>query len=437
MRNNKFPNNIEDQIKNIVQNAINNRDFYRLNKEIENTVGNALSELRKALGSNRQHRQSEDSGSNNPQSDFRDNLKVDFGDNFRDTNEDYKQKQSRNRSRSYRQDPHMNDNPTSTLYPSVPVGKVAGILFTVFGWIFLPITSISILVLTVIGLVMNQIKLFGTIGLSILPFLLISLFLTTRGSSIRGRLRRFYRYNSIFKNEGYYSIKDLSSHTQLSNKYLVKDLRKMIGLGMFPEGHLDEQATCIMLNQESYQQYLELQRNLKMQKSGAAEKSAPSPEPKSASSSQASEESPVKSELETAIESGRSYIRQIREANDAIPGEEISKKLDRLEMVIDKIFNHVEEHPEQLTEIEKFMEYYLPTTLKLVTAYKEFDLQPVQGENIRSAKVEIEATLNTINHAFETLLDSLFEDVAMDIATDISVLETILAQEGLTPNKFK
>jgi 5-bromo-4-chloroindolyl phosphate hydrolysis protein len=97
----------------------------------------------------------------------------------------------------------------------------------------------------------------------------------------------------------------------------------------------------------------------------------------------------------------------------------------------------VEEHPEQLSEIEKFMEYYLPTTLKLVTAYKEFDLQPVQGENIRSAKIEIEATLNTINHAFEILLDSLFEDVAMDITTDISVLETILAQEGLTPNKFK
>jgi len=108
-----------------------------------------------------------------------------------------------------------------------------------------------------------------------------------------------------------------------------------------------------------------------------------------------------------------------------------------LELVIDKIFTHVEQHPDQLTEIEKFMDYYLPTTLKLVTTYREFDLQPVQGENIRSAKQEIEKTLDTINHAFETLLDSLFEDAAMDVSTDISVLKTILAQEGLTPNKFK
>ena len=96
----------------------------------------------------------------------------------------------------------------------------------------------------------------------------------------------------------------------------------------------------------------------------------------------------------------------------------------------------MERNPRQLSEINKFMEYYLPTTLKLVTAYKEFDLQPVQGENIRSAKKEIETTLDTINHAFEVLLDSLFEDAAMDIATDISVLETMLAQEGLTKRNF-
>ena len=83
------------------------------------------------------------------------------------------------------------------------------------------------------------------------------------------------------------------------------------------------------------------------------------------------------------------------------------------------------------------MSYYLPTTLKLVNAYREFDAQPVQGENILSAKREIEETLDTINLAFENLFDGLFEDDAIDISTDISVLETMLRQEGLTGSDFK
>ena len=76
-------------------------------------------------------------------------------------------------------------------------------------------------------------------------------------------------------------------------------------------------------------------------------------------------------------------------------------------------------------------------TLKLVDAYEEFDRQPVQGENISTAKGEIEKTLDTINFAFENLLDSLFQDAVMDISAEISVLQTLLAQEGLTQRDFK
>ncbi len=105
--------------------------------------------------------------------------------------------------------------------------------------------------------------------------------------------------------------------------------------------------------------------------------------------------------------------------------------------MIGKIFDYVELHPDQLPEIRKFMEYYLPTTLKLLEAYKEFDSQPVQGGNISSAKKKMEKALDTINLAFENLLDNLFEDAAMDISTDISVLNTLLAQEGLTEKDLK
>ena len=81
--------------------------------------------------------------------------------------------------------------------------------------------------------------------------------------------------------------------------------------------------------------------------------------------------------------------------------------------------------------------YYLPTTIKLLQAYQDLDAQPVQGENIISSKKEIEKTLDTLNMAFEKLLDDLFQETAWDVSTDISVLHTMLAQEGLTEDGLK
>ena len=106
-----------------------------------------------------------------------------------------------------------------------------------------------------------------------------------------------------------------------------------------------------------------------------------------------------------------------------------------MEVLVQKIFDRVQQDPDSLEDISKLMDYYLPTTIKLLEAYQQLCSQPVQGENIRSSKLEIEQTLDTLNDAFERLLDSLFEDVAWDISSDISVLQTMLAQEGLVGNE--
>ena len=91
---------------------------------------------------------------------------------------------------------------------------------------------------------------------------------------------------------------------------------------------------------------------------------------------------------------------------------------------------------ESVADIRRLMEYYLPTTVKLLEAYEELDAQPIQGENITSSKTEIEKTLDTLNIAFEKLLDDLFQDTAWDVSSDISVLHTMLAQEGLTEDEI-
>ena len=103
---------------------------------------------------------------------------------------------------------------------------------------------------------------------------------------------------------------------------------------------------------------------------------------------------------------------------------------------MERIFDRAETHPEIIPDLKKMMDYYLPMTVKLLNAYADMDAQPVQGETIRNSKREIEQTLDTLLLAFEKLLDDLFEDTAMDISSDISVLNTLLAQEGLTEDEL-
>ena len=103
---------------------------------------------------------------------------------------------------------------------------------------------------------------------------------------------------------------------------------------------------------------------------------------------------------------------------------------------MEKIFERAQKHPEIIPDLKKLMNYYLPMTVKLLDAYEEMDQQPVQGENIQASKKEIEDTLDTLNQAFEKLLDSVFQDTAWDVSSDISVLHTLLAQEGLTDDDF-
>ena len=201
----------------------------------------------------------------------------------------------------------------------------------------------------------------------------------------------------------------------------------MIKKYMFLEGHLDDTGTCLITSDESYKQYLETKKQAEIQQK--------TKEQEIQKEEETAGEADLSKETRKVIEEGNAYIEQIRKSNDAIPGVEISNKMYHLENVIRRIFKRVEQHPELIDDLHKFMDYYLPTTVKLLQAYEELDKQDVEGDNIKTAKKEIENTLDTINQAFENLLDSFFRDTAWDVSTDISVLKTMLAQEGLTGGK--
>ena len=139
---------------------------------------------------------------------------------------------------------------------------------------------------------------------------------------------------------------------------------------------------------------------------------------------------------DAVVAEGMEYIRHLRDLNDRIEGEAISEKLYRLENLLKEIFDRVQEHPEQMHRMHKLMDYYLPTMLKLVEQYAEFDEISSPGDDILDAKKEIEKTLDMINQAFVTLLNNLFRDAAFDASADAQVLQTMLAKEGLTESDF-
>lgn len=143
-------------------------------------------------------------------------------------------------------------------------------------------------------------------------------------------------------------------------------------------------------------------------------------------------------EVDKIIEDGNQYIAKMRKANDAIPDADLSECIDRMEQSSKAIFEYISGNPDKAPQIRKFMNYYLPTTMKLLESYQRLDSQVVKGENISGTMEDIERMLYTIAGAFEKQLDALFSEEAMDISTDISVFESMLKQEGfVSPEEQK
>lgn len=149
------------------------------------------------------------------------------------------------------------------------------------------------------------------------------------------------------------------------------------------------------------------------------------------------EKSTGNAELDKMIRDGKLAVAEMKRLDENIEDEKISADIRRLEAVSQKIFDQVKADPSKLSQIRKFMDYYLPTTLKLLNAYDRMAATGVSGENIDTTKQRVENMMGTIVTAFEKQLDSLFGADALDISTDITVLETMMAREGLAGEKME
>lgn len=321
------------------------------------------------------------------------------------------------------------DKKLPVLYQN-PTGKlVGGILKTVGGGI-MTLTGVSGLLGS--GITAALINGLGG-AMSVLSVFSAALlgggvWLLTSGIRSITRVGRFEKYLKALGSKTRCELNQLARMVGKSPKFVRKELKGMIEDGMFLEGHLDEEETSLITSDDSYVHYLEVRQKQAVQRQQEAVETKKQQD--------AAEEQKRDARVQEVLDRGNAFIRDIRACNDAIPGQEISDKISRMETLVRKIFDRVEEHPEVVPELKKLMDYYLPMTVKLLKAYADMDAQPVQGENIQNSKREIEATLDTLNTAFEKLLDSIFKTTALDVSSDISVLNTLLAQEGLTDDEL-
>ena len=141
--------------------------------------------------------------------------------------------------------------------------------------------------------------------------------------------------------------------------------------------------------------------------------------------------------VDSLVEKGQEMLAQIRKENDLIPDAELSVQMNQLENVANRIFHTVAEQPAKAPQIRRFMDYYLPTTLKMLSGYRKMDERQLNGKSAQDTRAQVREAMDTVLKAFDKQLDALYQDDMLDISTDIDVMETMLRQDGLIEGGVK
>ncbi len=220
------------------------------------------------------------------------------------------------------------------------------------------------------------------------------------GRKMMSRRGRVERYRAVMGERDFVTMEELIAVTGKKRGTVEKDINYMLQKSLLGTGAFYDAGRGILFRSaDAYQRYLQ--------------------------------ERTRREEL-TPKEANEGYsgaLRAIRAANDRIPDPVFSEKLDRMENIAGKIFREVEAHPEKQKQASTFFDYYLPTTLKLLGTYTEFEEAGIEGENLRQAKARIESIMDNLLENFEKQLDELYRSEAMDVDADIRVMESMLNRD--------
>ncbi len=227
-------------------------------------------------------------------------------------------------------------------------------------------------------------------------------------SGILGRRKeaKFRRCMAVSGDQGVVDIKKLSKTLGVDLAEADKMLTEMVDRGYYGErAYIDHERCLLVIDVEDMRDVYRREDEAKKTQAAADEQSK-------------------MSEYER-------YVERIRQADIDIEDESMSEKIRRMQELTASIFAEVEAHPEKRPQIDRFMTYYLPTTLKLLESYARIEAQGVTGENMAKAKKDIEGIADTLVAGYEKQLDKLYTAEAVDIAGDVSVIENMLKRDGL------
>ena len=303
--------------------------------------------------------------------------------------------------------------PAPVIRRTAPKKKAAGLAAIITGGC---LGGVGALVMVTTFWEMIRDLFFGVWDVSWLPYYLeegfVGLLFLAAGAIVAGvginnrrEDRAFRRYFALIGDHTAVSIHALADAAGTKYEKVCKQLQKMIDKGWFGDEAYIDQAKGRLLLDGIDLTYREPE---------------PGPEPTA----------------EQTISEEEKILRQIRADNDLIDNEEISRKIDRIEELTRRIFAYIREKPSKAGELRSFLNYYLPQTLKILETYARLEAQDVEGENIKAAKARIEGVMDKLVESYERQLDKLFEGDVIDITTDIEVMETMLARDGLTADAF-
>ena len=274
---------------------------------------------------------------------------------------------------------------------------------------------------------------------------------------------RYRRYLTVIRGRSPIFLTEIAAKTDQSVATVEKDLQDMIDKGFFGlDTFIDHNRKCIVLDgvddynwadsakrdsetinininvEEFVKKASDIFHDVSSRASASREKSRPRQHEAPVHTAPEEKPAAAKPEAKPAGDDqfGRT-ISQIRELNDRIADPVISAKIDQIEGITTRIFTVVRKKPERIGEIRKFMNYYLPTTLKLLDSYAMLEEQGIEGDNITASKEQISHILDTLIVSFKKQLDLLFSSQAMDISSDIEVMENMLAADGLKDSDFR
>ena len=240
----------------------------------------------------------------------------------------------------------------------------------------------------------------------VIGFFLGGLALAWAGARRNQQAKRFRKYVALIGKRESVSITTLAQAMPTTFRKACADLQDMLDEGILETGYLDMSTGRLILSDEG------LQDKPEPQKQEPEEETQP-------------EEAPLDMSDDNAV------LNEIRRLNDDIDDEVMSRKIDRIGEITGKIFAYQKQHPNRAGQLRSFLNYYLPTTLKILGSYAQLQAQGVAGENISAAKERIEGMMDKVVEGFEQQLDRLFQDDAMDITSDVAVLERMLEKDGL------